>query len=118
MPGLNCVCVPEESEADTRREYGHESFPNDGHRDGAGSDSRLRLLIRSGPVQAVPTSCWLKSDPREEAKLWRKEWTAVHRHWTKILLGHETVCPGAPMCVLGMENLPSVKDVPIPRQTD
>lgn len=54
MPDLNRVCVPEESEADTRREYGHEPFPNDGHRDGAGSDPRLRLLIGSGPVQAVP----------------------------------------------------------------
>lgn len=69
-------------------------------------------------MQAVPTSGWLKSDPREEAKLWIEEWTAVQRHWTKILLGHETVCPGAQMFVFGMENLPSVKDVPISRQTD
>lgn len=34
MPDLNHVCVPGKSEADTRKEYGHEPFPNDGHRDG------------------------------------------------------------------------------------
>lgn len=52
MPVLNHVCVLEESEADTRREYGHEPSPNDGRRDGVGSDARLRLLVRNGPVQS------------------------------------------------------------------
>lgn len=66
MPGLNRVCVLEESETDTRKEYGYEPSPDDGRQDGAGSDFRLRLLIGRGPVQAVPSSCWLKSDPREE----------------------------------------------------
>lgn len=34
------------------------------------------------------------------------------------LLGHETVCLGAEMRVLGIENLLSAKDVAIPRHTD
>lgn len=52
MPGLNHVRVLEESEADTRRECGHEPSPNDGRRDGVDSDTRLRPLVRNGPVQS------------------------------------------------------------------
>lgn len=105
MSGLNCVCVLEESETDSRREYGHEPSPNDGH--------RLRLLLRSGSGQAVPTSHWLNSDPREEAKPWIEEWTAVQRHWTKILLGHKSTCPGAQMYVsLGLRIFPVSKMSP------
>lgn len=52
MPVINHVCVLEESEADTRREYGHEPSLNDGRRDGIGSDTRLRPLVRSGLVQS------------------------------------------------------------------
>lgn len=73
---------------------------------------------RNGPVQALPTSRWLKSDPREGANLWIEEWTAVQRHWTEILLGSKTMCPGAQTCVLGIENLPSVKGASNPRQTE
>lgn len=52
MSGLNHVRVLEESEADTRRECGREPSPNDGRRDGVDSDTRLRLLVRNGPVQS------------------------------------------------------------------
>lgn len=31
---------------------GHELSPNDGRRDGVGSDTRLRPLVRNGPVQS------------------------------------------------------------------
>lgn len=34
------------------RECGHEPFPNDGRRDGVDSDTRLRPLVRNGPVQS------------------------------------------------------------------
>nr|BAB22627.1 unnamed protein product [Mus musculus]BAE34704.1 unnamed protein product [Mus musculus] len=72
--------------------------------------------MRSGPGQAVPTSHW------QEAKPWIEEWTAVQRHWTKILLGHKARCPGAQaqMCVsLGLRILSVSKMSPSPdRQTE
>lgn len=67
--------------------------------------------MRSGPGQAVPTSHW------QEAKPWIEEWTAVQRHWTKILLGHKARCPGAQaqMCVsLGLRILSVSKMSPSP----
>lgn len=62
MPGLNHVRVLEESEADTRRECGHEPSPNDGRRDGVNSDTRLETA-----GQEWTCAVWFKSDPREEA---------------------------------------------------
>lgn len=52
--------------------------------------------------------------PQGRGKLWIEEQTAVQKHWSKILLGCKTMCPGAQMCVLGIENLPSNKDASIP----
>lgn len=72
--------------------------------------------MRSRPRQAVPTSHW------QEAKPWIEEWTAVQRHWTKLLLGHKATCPGAQaqMCVsLGLRIFSVSKMSPPPdRQTD